>query len=41
MRGPFNVIVGESFGMEIDYIQKTLFYMFFGGYMAILVWKCV
>ena len=41
MNGPFNVIVGESFSFEMDYVQKTLLYMYFGGYLAILVWKCV
>ncbi len=39
--GPFNVVVGESFSMEIDYVKNSLFYMYFGGYLAILVWKCV
>ena len=41
MNGPFNVIVGESFSMEIVHVQKTLLYMFYGGYVAVLVYKCV
>ncbi|TRY72341.1 hypothetical protein TCAL_16159 [Tigriopus californicus] len=41
MSGPFNVIVGESFSSEMDFVQNSLLYMFFGGYLAILVWKCV
>ena len=41
MNGPYNVIVGESFSLEIDYVQSTLMYMFFGGYLAIMIWKCV
>ena len=41
MNGPFNVIVGESFTMDITHVQSSLLYMYFGGYLAILVWKCV
>merc|ERR1740129_268054 len=29
--GPFNVIVGESFSLDVDYVQSTFFYMIFGG----------
>jgi len=39
--GPFNVIVGESFSLDVDYVQSTFFYMIFGGYLAIYIWKCV
>ena len=39
--GPFNVVVGESFSLGIDYIQQQFFYMYFGGYLAIYVWKCI
>ncbi len=39
--GPYNVVVGESFSLEIDYVKSTLFYMYFGGYLAVLIWKCV
>ena len=41
MNGPFNVVVGESFLMDVVHVEKTLFYMYFGGYLAVLVWKCV
>ena len=41
MNGPFNVIVGESFTMDITHVRSSLLYMYFGGYLAILVWKCV
>ncbi len=39
--GPaWHVVVGEGFGFEITHEVKNLFYMFFGGTQAILVWKC-
>lgn len=41
MNGPFNVVVGECFGLEIDFIQKTHMFMYFGGYLGICLWKCV
>jgi hypothetical protein len=41
MDGPYNVVVGEAFSMDIDYVQSTLLYMLFGGYLGICVWKCV
>lgn len=34
------VVVGEGYGFEIIYEVKNLFYMFFGGNMVIIVWKC-
>ncbi|GJQ71660.1 DLC-B [Trypoxylus dichotomus] len=37
---PFHVVVGEGFGFEISYECKNLLYMFFGGNLAICVWKC-
>ncbi|XP_018573189.1 dynein light chain 4, axonemal [Anoplophora glabripennis] len=37
---PFHVVVGEGFGFEISYECTTLLYMFFGGNLAICVWKC-
>lgn len=37
---PFHVVVGEGYGFEISYECKNLLYMFFGGYLAICVWKC-
>lgn len=36
---PFHVVVGEGFGFEISYECKNLLYMFFGGNVAICVWK--
>lgn len=41
MGGPFNVVVGEAFSVDIDYIQTTFMYMVFGGYLGIFVWKCI
>ncbi|XP_018318594.1 dynein light chain 4, axonemal [Agrilus planipennis] len=37
---PFNVVVGEGYGFQITYETKNLLYMFFGGNLAILAWKC-
>ena len=36
----WHVVVGEGFGFEITYETKNLLYMFFGGSVAIAVWKC-
>ena len=41
MDGPFNVVVGEAFTFDIDYVEQTLLYMIFGGYLSVCVWKCV
>lgn len=41
MNGPYNVVVGESFTMDIAHVRSSMLYMYFGGYLAILVWKCV
>ena len=41
MDGPFNVVVGESFTFDIEYLQHSLLYMLFGGYLSVCVWKCV
>jgi dynein light chain 4 len=39
--GPsWHTIVGEGFGFEISYECKNLLYMFFGGNLAICIWKC-
>lgn len=39
--GPaWHVVVGEGFGYEITHEIKNLLYMFFGGNVAIIVWKC-
>ena len=37
---PRHVVVGEGFGFEITHEVKHLLYMFFGGNLAIIVWKC-
>ncbi|RZC37494.1 Dynein light domain containing protein [Asbolus verrucosus] len=37
---PFHVVVGEGFGFEISYECHNLLYMFFGGNLAIVIWKC-
>ncbi|XP_022917870.1 dynein axonemal light chain 4 [Onthophagus taurus] len=37
---PFNVVIGEGFGFEISYEAKNLLYMFFGGNLAVVIWKC-
>ena len=36
----WHVIVGEGLGFEITYETKNLLYLFFGGSVAILVFKC-
>ena len=39
--GPaWHAIVGMGFGFEITHDVKNLMYMFFGGNMAICLWKC-
>ncbi|KAJ3639402.1 hypothetical protein Zmor_002763 [Zophobas morio] len=37
---PFHVVVGEGFGFEISFECTNLLYMFSGGNLAIVVWKC-
>ena len=34
------VVIGESFGVEITYDLESLFYMYFVGTVACFVWKC-
>lgn len=36
----FHVVVGESYGFEITYECTTACYIYFGGNMAICIWKC-
>lgn len=36
----WHVIVGEGFGFEVSYETKNMLYMFFGGNIAIVIWKC-
>ncbi|GAB1607400.1 dynein axonemal light chain 4-like [Argonauta hians] len=38
-KGRWHVVVGEGFGFEITYELSKLFYMFFGGNVAILIWN--
>jgi len=37
---PWNVIVGEGYGYEITSHLRNMLYMFFGGNLAIVIWKC-
>eukprot|EP01012_Entosiphon_sulcatum_P019389 TRINITY_DN2424_c0_g1_i1.p2 TRINITY_DN2424_c0_g1~~TRINITY_DN2424_c0_g1_i1.p2 ORF type:complete len:105 (-),score=26.68 TRINITY_DN2424_c0_g1_i1:19-333(-) len=37
----WHCVMGEGFGFEITYELKHLMYMFFGGYIAILVFKAL
>ncbi|XP_017771780.1 PREDICTED: dynein light chain 4, axonemal [Nicrophorus vespilloides] len=37
---PFHVVVGEGYGFEISYECLNLLYMFFGGNVAVIIWKC-
>ncbi|WAQ96142.1 DNAL4-like protein [Mya arenaria] len=36
----WHAVVGEGFGFELTHEVKNLLYMFFGGNMAICIWKC-
>eukprot|EP00794_Sanderia_malayensis_P008801 gene8801-9742_t len=36
----WHCIVGEGYGFEITHEVKNLLYLFFGGTLAITVWKC-
>ena len=36
----WHAVVGEGYGFELTHEVKNLLYMFFGGTMAIVVWKC-
>ncbi|XP_061415909.1 dynein axonemal light chain 4 isoform X1 [Lethenteron reissneri] len=36
----WHAVVGEGFGFEITHETKNILYMFFGGSMAVCVWKC-
>ncbi|KHN74829.1 Dynein light chain 4, axonemal [Toxocara canis] len=37
---PWHVVVGEEFGLQLSHDPETLLYLFFGGNLAICVWKC-
>ncbi|XP_029980089.1 dynein light chain 4, axonemal [Sphaeramia orbicularis] len=36
----WHVVIGEDFGFEITHEAKNLLYMFYGGRLAICVWRC-
>lgn len=36
----WHVVVGEGFGFEVSYETENILYLFFGGNMAIVLWKC-
>eukprot|EP00730_Choanoeca_flexa_P006780 TRINITY_DN12224_c0_g1_i2.p3 TRINITY_DN12224_c0_g1~~TRINITY_DN12224_c0_g1_i2.p3 ORF type:complete len:106 (+),score=10.68 TRINITY_DN12224_c0_g1_i2:884-1201(+) len=38
--GPWNVVLGEAYGFEITQQEGNMLYMYFGGAIAVLVWKC-
>ena len=39
--GPaWHVVMGEGYGFDLSHDCKHLAYFFFGGYAAVLVWKC-
>ncbi len=36
----WHVVIGEGFGFEVSYETKHILYLFFGGNVAIVLWKC-
>ena len=34
------VVIGESFGLDMTYDKDSLFYMYFVGTVACFVWRC-
>ncbi|XP_026065045.1 dynein light chain 4, axonemal isoform X1 [Carassius auratus] len=36
----WHVVIGEGFGFEVSHEVRNLLYMFFGGSLAVCVWKC-
>ena len=36
----WHAVVGEGFGFELTHEVKNLLYMYFGGTVAVCVWKC-
>lgn len=36
----WHVVVGEGFGFEVSYETKNMLYLYFGGNLAVVVWKC-
>ena len=38
--GPWHAVVGEGYSFELTYNLKNIMYMYFGGTLAVCVWKC-
>jgi dynein light chain 4 len=36
----WHVVVGEGFGFEVSFETRHILYLFFGGNLAIVLWKC-
>ena len=36
----WHAVVGEGYGFELTHEVKNLLYMYFGGTVAVCVWKC-
>lgn len=36
----WHVCVGEGFGFEVSFETRNILYLFFGGNLAIVLWKC-
>ena len=36
----WHAVVGEGYGYEITHEVKNMMYMFFGGNVAVCIWKC-
>lgn len=36
----WHAVVGEGYGFEVTHEVKNMMYMFFGGTIAICLWKC-
>lgn len=36
----WHAAVGEGFGFEVSYETKNILYLFFGGNLAVILWKC-
>ncbi|MFH4981130.1 hypothetical protein AB6A40_007839 [Gnathostoma spinigerum] len=38
--GVWHTVVGEEFGLQLGHDPQSLLYMFYGGNLAICIWKC-
>lgn len=36
----WHVVIGEGFGFEVTHETKNLLYMYTGGAIGVVVWKC-